>query len=84
VKSNFLSVTSRSDYLDRIAEVHAEIDKLLASPKSEWPKRVDGKLNMLQASFDKAEVEAAKTAKALAEAKTALDNYKNLLRQGEY
>ena len=58
--------------------------ELLASPKSEWPKRVDGKLNMLQASFDKAEVEAAKTAKALAEAKTALDNYKNLLRQGEY
>ena len=76
--------TSRSDYLDRIAEVHAEIDKLLASPKSEWPKREDGKLNMLQASFGKAEAEAAKTAKALAEAKTALDNYRNLLRQGGY
>jgi hypothetical protein len=89
VKSNSLSVTSRSDYLDRIAEVHAEIDKLLASPKSEWPKREDGKLNMLQDRFDRAEAEAAttpsdETAKTVAETKAELDNYRNLLRQGGY
>ena len=41
--------TARSDYLERIAAVHAEIDELLASPKSQWPKREDGKLNWLKA-----------------------------------
>ena len=81
--------TSRSDYLDRIKAVHAKIDKLLASPRDKWPKREDGKLNWLQATFDKAEAEAAKTpsdetAKALAEADTNLENYMKLVRQGGY
>ena len=81
--------TSRSDYLDRIKAVHAKIDRLLTSPKSQWPKREDGKLNMLKAALDKAVAEAAKspsdeTAKALAEAKVSFENYTNLLRQGGY
>jgi hypothetical protein len=81
--------TTRSDYLDRIKAVHAQIDKLLALPKDQWPKREDGKLNWLQARFDKAKTNAAKTktsetAKALDEAGTDLKNYKALLSQGGY
>ena len=81
--------TSRSDYLDRITAVHAKIDKLLASPRSQWPKREDGKLNWLEAKLDKAEAEAANSpsaeaAKALAEAKVNFENYMKLVRQGGY
>ena len=81
--------TSRSDYLDRIKAVHAEIDELLTLPRNQWPKRQDGKLNWLKAKVDKAEAEAAKspsdeTAKALGEAKTDFENYMKLVRQGGY
>ena len=81
--------TSRSDYFDRITAVHAEIDKLLASPKSQWPARQDGKLNSLKAEAEKAKTEAVKanspeTAKALAEAETNLENYMKLVNQGGY
>ena len=81
--------TSRSKYTDRLKAVHAQIDKLLASPKSQWPERQDGKLNWLKARLDKAEAEAAKspsgkTAKALAEAKTDFENYMKLVRAGGY
>ena len=81
--------TSRSDYLDRIKAVHAQIDKLLESPKSDWPKREAGKLNWLKAKLDKAEADAAKapseeTGKALAEAKTEFENYMKLVRAGGY
>ena len=81
--------TSRSDYLDRIATVHAKVYQLLASPKSEWPTREDGKLNWLKATLDKAEAEAAEapsdeTAKALTEAKVNFDNYMKLVRIGGY
>ena len=81
--------TSRSDYLDRIKAVHAEIDELLTLPRNQWPKRQDGKLNWLKAKVDKAEAEAAKspsdeTANALAEAKTEYANYMKLVRAGGY
>ena len=60
-----------------------------ALPRSLWPKRVDGKLNWLEAKLDKAEAEAAKSpsaeaAKALAEAKVNFENYMKLVRQGGY
>jgi hypothetical protein len=81
--------TSRSECLDRIKAVHAEIDELLTLPRNQWPKRQDGKLNWLKAKVDKAEAEAAKspsaeTAKALAEAKTDFENYMKLVRKGGY
>ena len=81
--------TSRSEYLDRIKAVHAEIETLLTLPRDQWPKRQDGKLNWLKAKVDKAEAEAAKspsdeTAKALAEAKVDFENYMKLVRQGGY
>jgi hypothetical protein len=74
------AATSRRDYLDGITAVHAKIDKLLALPRSQWPKRLDGKLNWLRARVDKAEVKAAQTPSAtaldaLGEARTDLANY---------
>ena len=81
--------TSRSECLDRIKALHAEIDELLALPRNQWPKRQDGKLNWLKAKVDKAEAEAAKspsdeTAKALGEAKTEYANYMKLVGAGGY
>jgi len=81
--------TSARDYLDRITAAHSKLDKLLASPKGQWPKRQDGKLNWLQARVSEASAEAAstksaETAKALAEAKAALDKYMALVRMGGY
>jgi hypothetical protein len=72
-----------------IAAVHAQIDTLLASPKSWWPKREDGKLNWLKTKVDAAEAEATKSpspeaAKALAEAKVDFENYMKLVRVGGY
>ena len=81
--------TSARDYLDRITAAHTKLDKLLASPKGQWPERQDGKLRWLEARLAKAEAEAAKTksaetANALAEAKAALDRYTALVRMGGY
>jgi len=81
--------TSRSDYLDRIKAVHAEIDGLLTLPRDKWPKREDGKLNWLKTKVDAAEAEATKSpspeaAKALAEAKVDFENYMKLVRAGGY
>ena len=89
MKSNLLSVTSRSDYLDRIAEVHAEIARLLKLPKDQWPGRRDGKLHWLRSKVEKAAAKAAEspseeTAKALAEVKADLANYMKLVQQGGY
>ena len=71
--------TSRSDYLDRIKAVHAEIDRILASPKDQWPEREDGKLNWL-----KKRVAEAKDDKARAEIQAVLTRYMGYVRQGGY
>jgi hypothetical protein len=81
--------TSARDYLDLITTTHARLDQLLASPKEQWPKRQDGKLNSLQAKLADAKA-AADTAKspeadkALAEATAALEKYVKLVRMGGY
>jgi len=71
--------TSARDYLDRITATHAKVTELLALPKDQWPKRQDGKLNML-----KKRAAEAKGAKDLAEAKADLANYMKLVNQGGY
>ena len=54
------------------------------APRTLAPHTVKSNFLSVRARVDKAAAKATDTAKALTEAKTALDNYKNLLRQGEY
>ncbi len=79
--------TSARDYLYEIITAHKQIDKLLASPKNQWPERFDGKLKWLKGRVTAAEAEDAKSkteesAKALAEAKTDLENYIKVVGAG--
>ena len=83
--------TTARDYLDLITATHTRIDKLLNSPKSQWPARQDGKLLSLEAKVAeaKAQSEAAGTnsdeaAKALAEVSNELKRYVELVQMGGY
>jgi hypothetical protein len=71
--------TSARDYLDRITAAHAQLNKLLAAPRSQWPQRQDGKLNWLTARVVK-----ARGAQAKAEAKADLEKYEKLVLAGGY
>jgi hypothetical protein len=78
--------TSAMDYLDRIAAMHVRVDELLGKPESEWPERVDGKLNWLTGRFDTAKAKGEANpddSKAQEEAKEAaaeLARYRDLLK----
>ena len=81
--------TELQDYLNRITDVHARIDELLAAPKSQWPEREDGKLHMLRAAFEKAAQEVVASSSVenngrLEQAKAELEKYMSLIRQGGY
>ena len=74
--------TAAGDYLDIITTTHTHVDKLLDSPRSQWPKRQDGKLNWLkkcvaEAESDLAEKESdlTKAKDSLVEVKADLENY---------
>ncbi len=79
--------TSAQEYLDVIKAANARIDKLLVSPKSQWPEQIDGKMVWLEKRVKDAEAEAAKAntpeaAKTLEEARTDLANYIEVVKQG--
>jgi hypothetical protein len=79
--------TTTKDYLDTITATHERLDEWLKGPKSDWPRRQDGKLNWIknrlaQAEGDlaRAHDDLAKAKKDVSELKTELENYMRLLQ----
>jgi hypothetical protein len=78
--------TTAGDYLDKITAAHINLDKLLALPKSQWPKRQDGKLKWLKKRIAEPEANPDKGEPQVNvdEAKADLEKYLKLVRVGGY
>lgn len=81
--------SSAAEYLNELADAHTHIAELLVAPPDTWPKRIDGKLRMLQERLQTAESEAeanpsAESQRAVEDTRKELGRYRDLLDQGGY